>query len=81
MTTRNVLFISGRIGLGHVTRDLAIAAALRARCPDIRIVWLAGRPAQRALQAAGETLVPECERYADDRCSSSRLPADSVCVC
>lgn len=66
MTTRHVLFVSGSIGLGHVTRDLAIAAALRARRPEVRIVWLAGHPAQQALQAAGEELVPECRRYADE---------------
>ena len=66
MTTRNVLFVSGSIGLGHVTRDLTIAAALRARRPDVRLVWLAGHPAQQALQAAGEELVPECRRYADE---------------
>jgi predicted glycosyltransferase len=66
MTTRNVLFISGSIGLGHVTRDLAIATALRAHQPDVRLVWLAGDPARQALQAAGEELVPECERYADE---------------
>jgi predicted glycosyltransferase len=66
MTTRHVLFISGSIGLGHVTRDLAIAAALRARRPEVRLVWLAGHPAQQALQAAGEELTPECRRYADE---------------
>ena len=66
MTTRNVLFVSGSIGLGHVTRDLAIAAALRARRPDIRLVWLAGHPAQQALRAAGEEPVPECRRDADE---------------
>jgi predicted glycosyltransferase len=66
MATRQVLFVSGSIGLGHVTRDLAIAAALRACRPDIRLVWLAGHPAQEALRAAGEELVPECERYADE---------------
>jgi predicted glycosyltransferase len=66
MTTRHVLFVSGSIGLGHVTRDLAIAAALRTCRPEVRLVWLAGHPAQEALRAAGEELVPECERYADE---------------
>ena len=64
--THKVLFVSGSIGLGHVTRDLAIAAAMRARCPGIRLVWLAGDPAKQALQRAGEELLPECERYADE---------------
>ncbi len=61
-----VLFVSGSIGLGHVTRDLAIAAAMRARCPGLRLVWLAGDPARRALQEAGEQLAPEAEGYADE---------------
>jgi predicted glycosyltransferase len=66
MATRHVLYVSGSIGLGHVTRDLAIAAALRARRPDVHLVWLAGHPAQQTLRAAGEELVPECQGYADE---------------
>lgn len=66
LVTRNVLFVSGSIGLGHVTRDLAIATELRRQRPDVRLVWLAGDPARQVLQTAGETLVPECERYADE---------------
>ncbi len=66
LVTRNVLFVSGSIGLGHVTRDLAIAAELRRQRPDVRLVWLAGDPARQVLQRTGETLVPECERYSDE---------------
>jgi len=66
MTSRNVLFISGSIGLGHVTRDLAIAAELRRQRPELRLVWLAGEPAQQALRAAGEEMVSESERWADE---------------
>ncbi len=54
------LFISGSIGLGHVGRDLAIADALRRLRPDIEIDWLAGDPATRQLELAGERLLPEC---------------------
>jgi predicted glycosyltransferase len=32
------LFISGSIGLGHVTRDMAIASQLRQRCPSLDLV-------------------------------------------
>jgi UDP-N-acetylglucosamine:LPS N-acetylglucosamine transferase len=56
MSTPQVLFISGAIGLGHVTRDLAIAAALRTRCPDLRLIWLAADSARQALREAGEEL-------------------------
>jgi hypothetical protein len=58
-----VLFISGSIGLGHVTRDLAIAAALKRLRPDLHVSWLAADPARRVLKAEGEELVPESGAY------------------
>ena len=60
---RRGLFISGSIGLGHVTRDLAIAAALRKLRPDLDVKWLAADPAKQVLKAEGEQLVPEAEVY------------------
>ncbi len=64
--TCNVLFVSGSVGLGHVTRDLAIATELRRQRSDVRLVWLVGDPARQVLRRAGETLVPGCERYAGE---------------
>jgi UDP-N-acetylglucosamine:LPS N-acetylglucosamine transferase len=61
-----ILYISGSIGLGHVTRDLAIAAELRRQCRDAQICWIAAPPASLVLQAAGETLLPESERWIND---------------
>lgn len=58
-----ILYISGSLGLGHVTRDLAIAAELRRMCPSVDIAWIAGSPASEALLAAGERLVPEYRQY------------------
>ena len=58
-----VLYISGSLGLGHVTRDLAIATEMRRMCPDVDIVWIAGSPASDVLTAAGERLVPEQAKY------------------
>jgi UDP:flavonoid glycosyltransferase YjiC (YdhE family) len=66
MKEPKVLFVSGSAGLGHVTRDLAIAAALRARWPGLDLVWLAGDPALQVLSEAGENLAPECEQYAGE---------------
>src|SRR3974377_336082 len=60
---RRGLFISGRIGLGHVTRDLAIPAAPRTLRPDLDLKWLAADPAKQVLKAEGEQLVPEAEVY------------------
>jgi hypothetical protein len=61
MSAPQVLFISGSIGLGHVTRDLAIAAELRRRRPGLRLIWLAAEPARQVLREAGEELAAESE--------------------
>jgi hypothetical protein len=60
-----VLYISGSIGLGHAGRDLAIANALRRRRPEVEIMWLAGDPARRLLEEAGETILPESEGFVE----------------
>jgi UDP:flavonoid glycosyltransferase YjiC (YdhE family) len=61
-----ILFVSGSFGLGHVTRDLAIARALRAQAPGIEIAWLAGEPARSTLREAGQALHPAADRYQSD---------------
>jgi UDP:flavonoid glycosyltransferase YjiC (YdhE family) len=66
MATTRILFISGSIGLGHVQRDLAIANALRAECPNVQIAWLAADPASRVLESAGELMLPAAADYATD---------------
>jgi len=60
---KRVLYISGSIGLGHVSKDLAIARELRRQQPDIEVLWLAGQPASDALARAGEQVIPESERW------------------
>lgn len=64
MSSKRVLFVSGSIGLGHVTRDLAIARQLRALAP-VDITWLAAAPADRVLRDSGEELHPACSRLVD----------------
>jgi UDP:flavonoid glycosyltransferase YjiC (YdhE family) len=66
MNRKKILFISGSIGLGHVTRDLAIARELRTRNPQIEISWLAANPASSVLEQAGERVLPEANQYADE---------------
>ena len=61
--TRTILYLSSSIGLGHVSKDLAIAGELRRACPDLEIVWLAGDPARHVLAEAGETLLPQASRW------------------
>ena len=59
MSAKNVLFISGSLGLGHIGRDLEIARALRNEYSNITISWIADDPATQVLQDAGEILLPE----------------------
>jgi UDP:flavonoid glycosyltransferase YjiC (YdhE family) len=66
VTPKRVLFISGSVGLGHITRDLPMAAALRRAGPDVEIAWLAGPPASQLVREAGETLLPEAADWADE---------------
>ena len=44
MGRQRALYLSSSIGLGHVTRDLAIAAELRRLAPELEILWLAAPP-------------------------------------
>jgi UDP:flavonoid glycosyltransferase YjiC (YdhE family) len=66
MNNPKVLYISGSLGLGHITRDLSIANELRRKIPGIDIKWLAVHPASLVLKEAGETLVPEASRYSNE---------------
>lgn len=54
---KRVLYISGSIGLGHVTRDLAIARSLRKRNPKVEIEWLSEDPATSFLRSEGERIL------------------------
>ena len=65
MPSPRVLFYSSSIGLGHVTRDIAIAQAIRGLSPGAQIDWLASSPAREHLIAAGETIHPEAARLSD----------------
>jgi hypothetical protein len=63
MERATVLYVSSSIGLGHVSKDLAIAAELRRLRPALEIIWLAGSPASAALRDAGERVLPEAARW------------------
>jgi UDP-N-acetylglucosamine:LPS N-acetylglucosamine transferase len=70
MPKKRILYISGSLGLGHVTRDLAIARQLRSQHPDVELYWLASHPATLLLNEAGEKLLPESDKYANDNISA-----------
>jgi len=66
MTGKQVLYVSGSLGLGHITRDLAIARELRRQNPEVEVSWLAAHPANMLIKEAGERLHPEADMSADD---------------
>lgn len=62
----SALFVSSPIGLGHATRDLAIARELRQARPDVQITWLAQDPVTRVLASAGERVHPASRHLASE---------------
>ena len=63
---KRILFVSGSLGLGHISRDLAIARELRKSKADVDICWLAAEPARTVIEEAGENLVDEIDLYSND---------------
>jgi len=66
LVDKRVLYVSGSLGLGHIVRDLAIAAELRRLDPGLEFHWLVAEPASRVVEEAGETLLPEASEYSND---------------
>lgn len=64
--SKRILFISGSLGLGHVTRDIAIANEIRSTRDDVEFHWLAAHPASLLLEENGEKLLPEAADYLDE---------------
>ena len=63
---KRALYVSSPIGLGHVRRDLAIAAELRARHPDLEVDWLTQHPVTRVLEERGERVHPASQWLASE---------------
>jgi len=61
---KKILFISGSVGLGHVTRDLGIAGELRRLVRDLDLFWIAAHPASSVLHQKGESLLEESRAWA-----------------
>jgi spore coat polysaccharide biosynthesis predicted glycosyltransferase SpsG len=73
MGKKRILYLSGSLGLGHITRDLAIASELRRKNPEIEIFWLASHPANQLIKDSGEHLLSEAVKYANDN-----IPAEKA---
>src|SRR5512147_2900116 len=73
METKKILFISGSIRLGHVTRDLAIAEELANLRGNLELTWLASEPAKSVIKSAGGRLAPEAELLGNDNAVALRI--------
>lgn len=58
MTGPRLLCLSNPMGLGHITRDLAVIRALRKLIPQLEATWLTAEPNVSILREAGETVHP-----------------------
>ena len=63
MKKSKILYISGSIGLGHVSNDYAIAQELRELNPNIEITWIATNPADEYIRNKGETLHSKANKF------------------
>jgi len=66
MAKQKILFISWTLGLGHITRDLAIVRELRKMTSNVELSWLACSPASERLLDAGEKVLPESQELANE---------------
>lgn len=73
MERKKILYISGSLGLGHITRDFSIVRELHRQNPEVEISWLASSPASEMIRDAGEKLLPEASRWANEN-----VPAENV---
>ena len=55
---KRALYVSSPIGLGHASRDVAIADELRKLHPDLEVDWLAQHPVTALLEERGERVHP-----------------------
>jgi hypothetical protein len=72
MHAPNILFICSSLGLGHVTRDLAIVTELRKQIPDVKVSWIAAPPASVFLRENNEYLLPESESWPSETSVAER---------
>lgn len=63
---KNILFISGSFGLGHIFRDIEIANAVRNSLPDTSFTWLSSEPALSVLRAKKEKIHSNIENWSDE---------------
>ena len=57
-----VLFLPSHVGLGHVTRDRAIAKILSKAMPKVKIMWCSAEPAYGFLKSWNLNIINSCKR-------------------
>jgi len=62
---KKILFVSWQVGMGHITRDIAIVKELYRRNPGIDVSWLAHPLACKVLEQEGEAIHPQSIQSAD----------------
>lgn len=72
-----LLYFSGSMGLGHVTRDVVIAREIRALRPDTEIDWIATSPAREYLEERQETVLPASEMWGDPTGQAETLAGEA----
>lgn len=73
---KRVLFVPSCAGLGATRRDVAIAAAIRARRPDVDVEWLASSPVREALEHCGESIHPASDSLVSEVAYLERQAGD-----
>lgn len=71
-----VLVVPSCAGLGTVRRDVAVAAAIRDRRPDLEVDWLASSPVREALEHRGESIHPASDGLASEVAYLERQAGD-----
>jgi UDP-N-acetylglucosamine:LPS N-acetylglucosamine transferase len=61
-----VLYVSGSIGLGHITRDMAIVNELRKMRPNIEVHWIVNEQTTTMLKNLGEHVLPESDGFSGE---------------
>jgi len=77
MEKYKILYISGSIGLGHVSNDYAIAQKIREINPNVEITWIATNPADEYLKDKGESLHAKSDRFSSYSTFAEKAAANS----
>ncbi|UCG30961.1 MAG: glycosyltransferase [candidate division WOR-3 bacterium] len=74
---KKVLYISGSIGLGHISKDLSIVRKLRELNPSVDVTWVAAHPTDLVLDDAGEKIHPKSKQFSSYSASAENASKGS----